>query len=229
VHAAAASVIAEGLVDFGLLRGESDALIESGAVTLFFPHGIGHMVGLGIRDAGEVLRGRAGTPGFPPVRVDLPLEPGHCFTVEPGIYFVPALLQDEERRGSTRTQSTGTVSTGCSTSAASGSSTCRSLAELARRWFPFSDAPRVLRRSTTSLRKLFAGWREASTARLSGPESRSPDKESDSRHEPRIVVPVVDANADLEVIARAARGARGLPTTPPARRQPRQDAVQLPP
>jgi Xaa-Pro aminopeptidase len=99
VHAAAARVIAEGLVDFGLLRGQSDALIESGAVTLFFPHGIGHMVGLGIRDAGEVLRGRWGTrPGFPPVRVDLPLEPGHCFTVEPGIYFVPALLQDEERR-----------------------------------------------------------------------------------------------------------------------------------
>ena len=99
VHAAAARVIAEGLVDFGLLRGEPDALVESGAVTLFFPHGIGHMVGLGIRDAGEVLRGRAGTrPGFPPLRVDLPLEPGHCFTVEPGIDFVPALLQDEERR-----------------------------------------------------------------------------------------------------------------------------------
>jgi Xaa-Pro aminopeptidase len=99
VHAAAAKVIAEGLADFGLLRGEVDTLVESGAVTLFFPHGIGHMVGLGIRDAGEVLRGRTGTrPGFPPVRVDLPLEPGHCFTVEPGIYFVPALLQDEERR-----------------------------------------------------------------------------------------------------------------------------------
>jgi Xaa-Pro aminopeptidase len=99
VHAAAAGVIAEGLVDFGLLRGDSDALVESGAVALFFPHGIGHMVGLGVRDAGEVLRGRAGTrPGFPPVRVDLPLEPGHCFTVEPGIYFVPALLQDEDRR-----------------------------------------------------------------------------------------------------------------------------------
>ena len=99
VHAVAAGVIAEGLVDFGLLRGDPETLVESGAAALFFPHGIGHMVGLGIRDAGEILRGRAGTrPGFPPVRVDLPLEPGHCFTVEPGIYFVPALLQDEERR-----------------------------------------------------------------------------------------------------------------------------------
>ncbi len=46
-----------------------------------------------------MLRGRAGTrPGFPRVRVDLPLEPGHCVTVEPGIYVVPALLQDAERR-----------------------------------------------------------------------------------------------------------------------------------
>jgi len=99
VHAVAARVIADGLVDFGVLRGDPDTLVESGAVTLFFPHGIGHMVGLGVRDAGEVLCGREGTrPGFPKVRVDLPLEPGHCFTVEPGIYFVPALLQDEERR-----------------------------------------------------------------------------------------------------------------------------------
>ena len=99
VHAAAAGVVAEGLVDFGLLHGEPDALVESGAVTLFFPHGIGHMVGLGIRDAGEVLRGRVGTrPGLPGEQVDLPLEPGHCFTVEPGIYFVRALLQDDDRR-----------------------------------------------------------------------------------------------------------------------------------
>jgi Xaa-Pro aminopeptidase len=99
VHATAAGVIAEGLLNFGVLRGDPETLVESGAVTLFFPHGVGHMVGLGIRDAGGVLRGRAGArPGFPPVRVDLPLEPGHCFTVEPGIYFVPALLRDEQRR-----------------------------------------------------------------------------------------------------------------------------------
>jgi Xaa-Pro aminopeptidase len=99
VHAAVARVIAEGLLDFGVLRGAPDTLVESGAVTLFFPHGVGHMLGLGVRDAGEVLRGREGTrPGFPRVRVDLPLEAGHCFTVEPGVYFVPALLQDEEHR-----------------------------------------------------------------------------------------------------------------------------------
>lgn len=99
VHGVAARVIAEGLSDFGLLRGDADGLVESGAVTLFFRHGIGHMVGLGIRDAGEALPGREGSrPGYPPIRVDLPLQPGYCMTVEPGIYFVPALLQDEERR-----------------------------------------------------------------------------------------------------------------------------------
>jgi Xaa-Pro aminopeptidase len=74
-------------------------LVERGAVSLFFPHGVGHMVGLGVRDAGEVLRRRRATEaGFPSLRVDLPLAPGHTFTVEPGIYFVAALLNDAEVR-----------------------------------------------------------------------------------------------------------------------------------
>jgi Xaa-Pro aminopeptidase len=57
------------------------------------------MVGLGIRDAGEVLRGREQREDeFPRLRIDLPIMPGHVFTVEPGIYFVPALLEDAELR-----------------------------------------------------------------------------------------------------------------------------------
>jgi Xaa-Pro aminopeptidase len=99
VHRAAALVIAEGLVELGLLRGEPESLVERGAQSLFFPHGVGHMVGLGIRDAGEVLRGRESREDeFPRLRVDLPLMPGHVFTVEPGIYFVPALLHDADLR-----------------------------------------------------------------------------------------------------------------------------------
>jgi Xaa-Pro aminopeptidase len=94
VHRTAALVIAEGLVDFGLLRGEPESLVERGAQSLFFPHGIGHMVGLGIRDAGEALKGRPERDEFPRLRMDLPLLPGHVVTVEPGIYFVPALLGD---------------------------------------------------------------------------------------------------------------------------------------
>ena len=99
VHRTAALVIAEGLVDLGLLHGEPESLVERGAQSVFFPHGVGHMVGLGVRDAGEVLRGREPEADeFPRLRVDLPLEIGHVFTVEPGIYFVPALIHDSEFR-----------------------------------------------------------------------------------------------------------------------------------
>ncbi len=99
VHRTASLVIAEGLVEFGLLRGTPESLVERGAQALFFPHGIGHMVGLGIRDAGEVLRGRqAQEDEFPKLRMDLPLLPGHVATVEPGIYFVPALFDDAHFR-----------------------------------------------------------------------------------------------------------------------------------
>jgi Xaa-Pro aminopeptidase len=95
----AAEVIAEGLVAFGVLRGEPGALVESGAVWLFFPHGIGHLVGLGVRDAAGPLRARRDTP--PPVknlRINLPLQAGFVVTVEPGIYFVPAMLNDPDNR-----------------------------------------------------------------------------------------------------------------------------------
>jgi Xaa-Pro aminopeptidase len=99
VHRAAAVVVADGLVAFGLLRGAPESLFERGAVSLFFPHGVGHMVGLGVRDAGGALRGR-GKPGtrFPSLRVDLPLQTGYAMTVEPGIYFIPALLRDQMKR-----------------------------------------------------------------------------------------------------------------------------------
>ncbi len=100
IHRTAALIIADGLREFGLLRGSSsdEALLESGAVSLFFPHGIGHMVGLGVRDAGEVLPGREPEPGMPRLRSDLPLEAGHVVTIEPGIYFIPALLGDPGNR-----------------------------------------------------------------------------------------------------------------------------------
>jgi len=99
VHRTAALVIAEGLVDFGVLRGRPESLFESGAVAVFFPHGVGHMVGLGVRDASEVLPGRRPDPEiFPSLRMDLPLAAGYTVTVEPGVYFVPALLGDPQLR-----------------------------------------------------------------------------------------------------------------------------------
>ena len=97
IHRSAQLVIAEGLSDFGLLRGRAESLVESEAVSVFFPHGVGHLVGLGIRDASEVLPGRE-RDEFPPLRLDLPLLPGYVTTIEPGIYFVVALLRDPDFR-----------------------------------------------------------------------------------------------------------------------------------
>jgi Xaa-Pro aminopeptidase len=80
--------------------GAPDSLLERDTPALFFPHGIGHMVGLGVRDASGYLPGRTRSdrPGLNMLRTDLPLEAGYVMTVEPGIYFIPALLQDPALR-----------------------------------------------------------------------------------------------------------------------------------
>ncbi len=105
VHLTTARVIAEGLAEFGVLRGDPESLIEQGALWLFFPHGVGHLLGLGVRDAGGLLAERRNSPPpFPHLRIDLPLEPGMVVTVEPGLYFVPALLEDPENRDRHRDQ-----------------------------------------------------------------------------------------------------------------------------
>jgi len=100
VHTVSARVIAEGLRDLGILKGETDTLLETGTVGLFLPHGIGHMLGLGVRGVGGCAPGRDGTEMYcgARIRVDLPLEQGFLMTVEPGIYFVPALLDDPKKR-----------------------------------------------------------------------------------------------------------------------------------
>jgi Xaa-Pro aminopeptidase len=100
LHMAAARRIAEGLVSLGILVGAPDSLVERDTHALFFPHGLGHMVGLGVRDASGYLPGRTRStrPGLSMLRTDLPLEPGYVMTVEPGIYFIPALLQDASLR-----------------------------------------------------------------------------------------------------------------------------------
>ncbi len=100
LHLEAYTGIARGLVDFGLLRGSPDALVERDTPALFFPHGIGHLIGLGTHDVGGYLEGRERSerPGLKFLRTDLPLEPGVVVTIEPGIYFIDALLNDEKLR-----------------------------------------------------------------------------------------------------------------------------------
>ena len=100
IHLAAVVDLTAGLVELGFMRGTPEALVEQAAHTLFFPHGIGHMVGLGVRDASGTAPGRPRStdPALKNLRCDLPLEAGYVMTVEPGLYFIPPLLRDPARR-----------------------------------------------------------------------------------------------------------------------------------
>lgn len=100
LHLAVCHAIAAGLRNLGVLRGDPDSLVERDVHALFFPHGLGHMIGLSTHDVGGYQKGRERSDrfGLKWLRTDLPLEPGHVVTIEPGIYFIPALLKDPERR-----------------------------------------------------------------------------------------------------------------------------------
>ena len=100
LHMAAALQIASGLVDLGILRGEPQALVEQDAHALFFPHGLGHMLGLATHDAGG--REPSDRFGLKWLRADLPLQEHYVVTIEPGIYFIRALLTDAEKRAQYR-------------------------------------------------------------------------------------------------------------------------------
>jgi Xaa-Pro aminopeptidase len=100
IHFGAALDMVGSLVAMGLMRGNPESLVEQEAHTLFFPHGVGHMLGLGVRDAGGLEPGRTKDPRpcLRTLRQDLILRPGYIVTVEPGLYFIPPLLQDGARR-----------------------------------------------------------------------------------------------------------------------------------
>ncbi len=105
LHLTASLEIAQGLVDLGLMRGDAEDLVERDAQALFFPHGLGHMLGLATHDAGGCLEGRlpSDRPTLRYLRADLPLQPGYVVTIEPGIYFIRALLEDADLRERYRT------------------------------------------------------------------------------------------------------------------------------
>ncbi|TVP57191.1 MAG: aminopeptidase P family protein [Nodularia sp. (in: Bacteria)] len=106
IHLLAATVIAEGLVDLGILQGNPADLVEMDAHALFFPHGIGHLLGLDVHDmedlgdlAGyEEGRNRSSRFGLGYLRLNRPLRPGMLVTIEPGFYQVPAILNDPNVR-----------------------------------------------------------------------------------------------------------------------------------
>ncbi len=106
IHLLAASVIAQGLVDLGILRGQVSDLVEMDAHALFFPHGIGHLLGLDVHDMEDLgdLAGyaegrvRSDRFGLSYLRLNRPLQPGMLVTIEPGFYQVPAILNDPQLR-----------------------------------------------------------------------------------------------------------------------------------
>lgn len=100
IHFGAAVDMMGSLVDMGVLKGDAASLVEQEAHMLFFPHGIGHMVGLGVRDASGLEPGRTKDPRpcLKSLRMDLILRPGYIVTIEPGLYLIPALINDPARR-----------------------------------------------------------------------------------------------------------------------------------
>ncbi|MBL8752052.1 MAG: aminopeptidase P family protein, partial [Planctomycetes bacterium] len=106
IHMLASRVIADGLVQMRLMHGDPDQLVADGAHAMFFPHGVGHLLGLDVHDLeafGDQIhyaKGRTRSEQFGTryLRLDLDLAPGMCVTIEPGIYFVPAILRDPKFR-----------------------------------------------------------------------------------------------------------------------------------
>lgn len=102
VHMKAAREITEGLKQLGIMKGDIDEATSEGAHALFFPHGLGHMLGLDVHDMEDLGETRVGYSasvtrssqfGKASLRLARELEPGFVLTVEPGIYFIPALIE----------------------------------------------------------------------------------------------------------------------------------------
>lgn len=100
VYDLSARVMVEGMKELGLMKGDAEEAVQAGAHALFYPHGLGHMMGLDVHDMenlGEVWVGYDGKPkskqfGRKSLRLARMLEPGFVLTIEPGIYFIPELI-----------------------------------------------------------------------------------------------------------------------------------------
>jgi Xaa-Pro aminopeptidase len=111
IHLDTAKDIAVGLRDMDLLRGTIDDIVENGAHALFFPHGLGHQLGLNAHDMealGENFVGytqrlkRNPQFGLRSLRMAKELKPGMVVTVEPGIYFIPGLMDQWKNDGTNK-------------------------------------------------------------------------------------------------------------------------------
>lgn len=103
LHEQAHRRVANVLVDFGLSTRSPDALVETNATSTFLPHGLGHLIGLQTHDVAGFQQDRQGSTRpaperYPALRLTREIEEGQVFTIEPGLYFIPMLL--EALRGS---------------------------------------------------------------------------------------------------------------------------------
>ncbi|MEI6766026.1 MAG: aminopeptidase P family protein [Bacteroidota bacterium] len=102
IHLLAARIIAEGLGALGLMKGDAAEAVKQGAHAMFFPHGLGHMMGLDVHDMEDLGENNVGYDdeikridqfGTAYLRLGRRLQEGFVLTVEPGIYFIPALVE----------------------------------------------------------------------------------------------------------------------------------------
>ena len=108
VHLATARKMLEGLSALGLVHGDLDEMVALGIAGLFQPHGLGHNMGLDVHDMEDLNENwvgydpgqtRAKQLGLGSLRMARRLLPGHVITDEPGIYFIPALIEQWKQDG----------------------------------------------------------------------------------------------------------------------------------
>lgn len=104
LHLDAHLTLAGVLKDFGLINGSAEAAVESGVSSAFFPHGIGHGIGLQVHDVGGFAASDSGgliakPDGHPYLRLTRILQPGMVVTIEPGLYFIDMLLDELKQKG----------------------------------------------------------------------------------------------------------------------------------
>ena len=110
VHLHVASVIFDGMKALGFTKGNTVDAVENGAHALFFPCGTGHLMGLDVHDMenlGEQYVGYCGIPksaqfGLKSLRLGRELKPGFVLTIEPGIYFIPELIDLWQQNGTNK-------------------------------------------------------------------------------------------------------------------------------
>ena len=108
VHQTVSRLMAQGLINLGILKGDPDEIVAAGAHSLFMPHGLGHNMGMDVHDMEDLGENYVGYDdtykrstqfGLGSLRMGKMLEPGHVVTDEPGIYFIPALIERWKKEG----------------------------------------------------------------------------------------------------------------------------------